>query len=142
MSNQDLTHLSLPELQREIQRRQRQLERRIRSLSEKRERLLAQVMEIESEIAAAEVEIKANGGTPAGIRKRPRNKNTLADALASMLNDQDMSVTEVSVAVQDAGYRTTSPNFRTIVNQTLLKDARFKRVRRGRYTVKAKSRTS
>ena len=137
MANPELTNMSLPELQREILRRQRQLERRIKTLVEKRERLLAQVTDIESEIASAEVEIKANGGTPSVSRKRPRNTNTLADALAHMLKDQHMSVTEVSAAVQGAGYRTTSPNFRTIVNQTLLKDARFKRVSRGRYTVKS-----
>jgi vacuolar-type H+-ATPase subunit D/Vma8 len=140
MANPDLTHMSLPDLQREILRRQRQLERRIKTLVEKRERLLSHVTEIESEIASAEVEIKANGGTPSVARKRPRNTSTLADALADMLNDQHMSVTEVSAAVQGAGYRTTSPNFRTIVNQTLLKDLRFKRVSRGRYTVRTKAR--
>ena len=37
-------------------------------------------------------------------------------------------------AVQKAGYQTTSPNFRTIVNQTLLKKKHFKRVERGQYT--------
>ena len=39
-------------------------------------------------------------------------------------------------AVQRNGYRTTSPNFRTIVNQTLIKHTdRFKRVSRGQYAV-------
>ncbi|MEM9082824.1 MAG: hypothetical protein AAGB34_04445 [Planctomycetota bacterium] len=45
-----------------------------------------------------------------------------------------MSVTDAAHAVQQAGYATTSDNFRTIVNQTLLKDKRFKRVARGQYT--------
>ena len=69
-------------------------------------------------------------------RKRPRNEQNLADALADLLAKQTLSVTEASEQVQTAGYRTTSPNFRTIVNQTLLKDPRFKRVGRGRYTSK------
>jgi hypothetical protein len=34
-----------------------------------------------------------------------------------------------------SGYVTTSPNFRTIVNQTFIKNrSRFKKVSRGRYT--------
>lgn len=69
-------------------------------------------------------------------RKRPRNEQNLADALADLLSNKTLSVTEASEQVQSAGYRTTSPNFRTIVNQTLLKDPRFKRVGRGRYTSK------
>ena len=32
-------------------------------------------------------------------------------------------------------YRTSAANFHTIINQTLLKDARFKKARRGQYTV-------
>ena len=56
--------------------------------------------------------------------------------MASVLSGKTMGVTELSEAVQKAGYRTTSPNFRTIVNQTLIKDKRFKRVERGLYTVK------
>ena len=141
MADSDVRQLSLPELHREMERRRRQLERRIRTLTERREKLLEQLTEIESEIAHAQVEIKANGGSiESPGRKRPRNARKLADALADMLRERDMSVTEVSTAVQEAGYKTTSPNFRTIVNQTLLKDPRFKRVGRGRYTVKGKQR--
>jgi hypothetical protein len=68
--------------------------------------------------------------------KRPRNDMNLADSLAAVLKGTKMSVTELSEAVQAAGYRTTSPNFRTIVNQTLIKDPkRFKKVSRGVHTV-------
>ena len=46
-----------------------------------------------------------------------------------------MSVTEMAEAVQAAGYHTESENFRTIVNQTLIKNPdAFRRVSRGRYT--------
>jgi hypothetical protein len=45
-----------------------------------------------------------------------------------------MSVTQATQKVQDAGYKTTAANFRTIVNQTLIRDNRFKRVSRGQYT--------
>ncbi|MEO1129536.1 MAG: hypothetical protein AAFX05_07495, partial [Planctomycetota bacterium] len=68
--------------------------------------------------------------------RRPRNEASLADSLTKLLRNKAMSVTDAAQAVQDAGYKTTSPNFRTIVNQTLLKDKRFKRVARGQYTAK------
>ena len=39
-------------------------------------------------------------------------------------------------AVQRAGYKTSSSTFRTIVNITLIKSGRFKKVSRGQYTLK------
>jgi hypothetical protein len=47
-----------------------------------------------------------------------------------------MSVKELAEAVQRKGYRSTSPNFRLIVNAALLKGGTFKRVGRGQYTLK------
>ena len=70
-------------------------------------------------------------------RKRPRNEMNLEDSLIELLRDQTLSVTQISEDVQKAGYKTTSPNFRTIVNQTLINSPAFKRVSRGKYTVKA-----
>jgi hypothetical protein len=59
----------------------------------------------------------------------------LVDALANVLDGKTMSVTESADAVLASGYVTTSPNFRTIVNQTFIKNrSRFKKVSRGRYT--------
>jgi hypothetical protein len=69
-----------------------------------------------------------------GRRRRPQNEMNLRDALRQTLKGRTMSVTEVAQAVQDAGYKTTSPNFRTIVNQTLIKGPPFKKVARGKYT--------
>ncbi len=116
--------MSTAELQAELHRRERGLS----SLVKKRERAAARLEEIDQEIAAL-------GGAAMG-GKRARNDQPLADALVDCLTGTTMSVTEVAEAVQHAGYRTTSPNFRTIVNQTLLKDKRFKRVARGQYTAK------
>ena len=39
-------------------------------------------------------------------------------------------------AVQDFGYKTTSPSLRTIVNQTLINSEKFKRIERAYYTAK------
>lgn len=128
MASNRLAGVSMSDLQSEIRRR----ERKLSTLKRKRDRLASQLRDIDEEIIREGGAISAMGGTSA--RKRPRNDQNLADALASLLSKKTLSVTAAAAEVQQAGYRTTSPNFRTIVNQTLLKDKRFKRVGRGLYT--------
>lgn len=121
--------LSTDELHRELARRQRE----IRTLERRRDRIAEQLEQVEAELA----ELGALGGvTVNGVRKRPRNEANLADSLAKILKNKTMSVTEIADAVRKTGYRTSADNFRTIVNQTLIKDKRFKRVSRGQYTAK------
>lgn len=116
--------MSTAELQRELRRR----EGSVKKLISRRDKLREQLASLEAEIAA-------EGGVVVGGGKRHRNEMPLADALAGVLKGKVMGVTEVARAVQEAGYRTTSTTFRTIVNQTLLRDRRFKKVGRGQYTV-------
>lgn len=125
MPRPSLSGVPIRDLQSEVGRRERHLD----ALHRRRAKLTAQLEEIEAQILA-------EGGAMAGLagRKRPRNEQSLADALAVLLSNKTLSVTEAAEQVQSAGYRTTSPNFRTIVNQTLLNDSMFKRVGRGRYT--------
>lgn len=74
---------------------------------------------------------------PRGSRKRHRNETNLVEALQQVLSGKTMGVTEAAQAVQKAGYKTTSPNFRTIVNQTLIKNPEaFTKQGRGLYTAK------
>lgn len=121
--------LSTEELHRELAHRQGQ----IRVLERRRDRLAAQLSEIEGELSS----LGAMGGvTVNGVRKRPKNDANLADSLVKTLRNKTMSVTEVADAVRKDGYRTSAENFRTIVNQTLIKDKRFNRVSRGQYTAK------
>lgn len=132
MAKRTLENLTITDLHRELKRREKKVGAYVRRLESKRERLRSQLADLEAEIAK-------HGGRiigAAGSRKRAQNKMNLADALAKTLKSATMSVTEVAEAVQEGGYRTTSPNFRTIVNQTLIKDPRFKRVGRGQYTTK------
>lgn len=125
----DLTEKSISELKTEIKRRERQLT----TLHRRREKAVAQLQEIDDQIS--ELGGTATGDSPmSGGRKRYRNDSNLADALVDLLKTQTLSVTQAAIDVQKAGYKTTSPNFRTIVNQTLLRDKRFKRVGRGLYT--------
>ena len=119
---ESLVGLTTEDLQAELKRR----ERHLTQLQRKREKLVRQIEEIDAQIIA-------EGGAVTGevTRKRFRNDSNLADALVDLLSTQTMSVTEATHMVQEAGYKTTAANFRTIVNQTLIRDKRFKRVSRG-----------
>lgn len=132
-----LGSVSTAELAREIKRRERQLDK----LESKRSALLAQVDELDGEISTLgsllgrSVTSGRNGSS--GPRRRPRNEQTLTQALSGVLSGVTMSVTEAAEEVQRAGYKTSADNFRTIVNQTLLREKKsFKKVARGQYTAK------
>lgn len=134
-----LSSLSVLDLHREISRR----ERTVAKLGRKRAKLARRLAVIDAEISANGGFVR--GGSP-GVRRpgsglgmgattRQANGISLQDALAKLLKTKTMSVTEVSEAVQKSGYTTHSPNFRTIVNATLIKHKKmFKRVGRGQYT--------
>lgn len=133
MAKSSLTKVPISALQGELRRRAKGLH----ALQRKREKLVMQVEEIDAEIRAIGGAIgAAPGRAPVGGRKRPRNDMNLVEALAALLKNKTMSVTEAAEAVQRAGYKTTSSSFRTIVNQTLINSGQFKRVSRGQYTVK------
>ena len=119
-----LENLSVSELQAELHRRRRGLSR----LERRRDRLMNELSEINAEIAELGGALAGSGG---GGR---RNVMTLPDALHQVLSGTTMSVTEAADAVRAAGYQSNAANFRTMVNQALLKDKRFKKVARGQYT--------
>ncbi len=129
-----LSKLSLTEINSELRRRQRS----VAKLMKKRATVLARLAKIDQEIVDAGGSVRggaASGGMVGGVRKRPKNEMSLVDSLHAALKGKTMSVTDVAEAVQKAGYVTTSPSFRTIVNQALLANrAKFKKVSRGQYT--------
>lgn len=126
-----LAGVSTSSLESELQRRRSG----VRVFERKRDRLM-------TKLAALERKIQEHGGSAAsggaGRRTggRPKNTMNLVEALAGVLKGRTMSVTDVSAAVQRAGYKTSSANFRTIVNQTLIKSGKFKKISRGQYTAK------
>lgn len=127
-----LGSLSIDQLQAEIERRGRGLNK----LYKQHARAMAKVEAIEALIAKHGGE---TGGRAtrrvAGGRKRPKNEMNLVEALQKTLKGKTMGVTEVAEAVQKAGYKTSAANFRTIVNQTLIKNPKiFKKVARGQYS--------
>ncbi|MGJ8636898.1 MAG: hypothetical protein ACSHX5_08655 [Phycisphaerales bacterium] len=120
--------VSFEELQAEMARRSKLVGR----LERKRNRLQAELSEIDAELASFGA-LSATGG----IRRRPRNEMNLVDTLQKVLKNKTMSVTDAAQAARDAGYMTTAANFRTIVNQALIRETKtFKKVSRGQYTAK------
>jgi hypothetical protein len=122
-------------LEMELRRR----DRGVRRLQKRRAKLLAKLDQLDAMIRDQGGTIAAARGAAAragGGGRRPRNEMNLEDALAKVLTGKTMSVTEVAEAVQRAGYRTGAANFRTIVNQCLIRSDKFKKVSRGQYTAK------
>jgi len=125
-----LNAISSQALAAELRRRERDAAR----LARRHAKLLRALDDLEAKIRAAGGAISS--GPRGSVRRRPRNDSNLIDALAAVLKGATMSVKEVAHAVQEAGYKTTSQNFRTIVNQALIKSDKFKKVARGKYTAK------
>lgn len=120
--------LSISDLQAELKVRQRE----VGKLQRKRERLYTQIAEVDAELAAL-----GALSTSGAVLRRPRNEMNLVESLAKMLNGKTMSVTEAADEVQKQGYMTTAANFRTIVNQALIRETKvFKKVSRGQYTAR------
>ncbi len=120
--------VSIEELQAEMARRSKVVNR----LERRRAKLHAEIALVEAELGSFGA-LSSNGG----IRRRPRNEMNLVDTLSKVLKNKTMSVTDAAQAARDAGYMTTAANFRTIVNQALIREKKtFKKVSRGQYTAK------
>jgi hypothetical protein len=84
----------------------------------------------------------AHNGATRGIRVgrggRAQNAVSLPETLVRVLTKQGgpMAVKDIVAAVIATGYRTTSDNFRAIVNQALIKDKRFAQTSHGNYAMK------
>lgn len=123
-----LAEMSIFDLKRELAARQR----RAAVLGRRRAKLVEKLAKMDAEIMS--MGMATAGGD--GVRRRPRNDMNLVEALRKLLDGKTLSVTAAAEEVQRAGYMSTSPNFRTIVNQTLINSGKFKRVGRGLYTSK------
>lgn len=124
-----LAGVSIDTLHAELRRRQtglKSLQTRYAKSAAKTARLAAQIEALGGSVS----------GGSFGRRTRPKNEMSLIEALASVLKGKEMSVTNAAGAVLKSGYRTGAANFRTMVNQALIKSNRFKKVSRGVYTAK------
>jgi hypothetical protein len=83
--------------------------------------------------------VAKSDGRRGGRGGRGGNTHSLAGALHRLLQGRTLGVAEMADAVQKSGYKTKSPNFRTIVNAAVLASSNkhlFRRVDRGQYTAK------
>jgi septal ring factor EnvC (AmiA/AmiB activator) len=104
-----------------------------KDLLKERTRLQSQLEKLDRQIAALD---GAGGVSSSG---RARNTLSLVATLESVLEKQPkgMSVSAILEAVQAAGYKSSSPNFRGIINQTLIKERKkFNAISRGVYAIK------
>lgn len=120
-----LAGLSVTVLEKELRRRAKSL----RTLERKRDKLAKKLASLDAQIAAS------GGSSARGRRSRPQNSMTLVQAMEKSLAGKTLGVTELANAVKKDGYSSHAANFRTIVNQALIKHRKvFKKVSRGQYT--------
>jgi len=137
-SRSAISSLDTKTIQEELNRRQRGLPRlyaQLRKAEAKVSKLVSAISNIEG--VKAKREPGRRRVTKSGaVRIRPKNDRSLIEVLASVLKGKTLSVAEAVTKAKGAGYKTSSPNFRVIVNQALLKSNLFKKVSHGKYTAK------
>jgi hypothetical protein len=128
-----LSRLSVENLKRLIDDRERDLKR----LLKQRAKLEKQLRAIDRMIATVAGDGVVGQARGMGSGRR-RNSETLPAVIARVLEKagQPMKVGDIAQQVERAGYQSSSANFRGIVNQALVKDKRFISPARGLYSVK------
>jgi len=121
--------LSLVDLEQTIRERRRDLQK----LERKRAKVQRKLDLLDRRITS--LAGSAIGGRRGGRGSRPRNESSLSEAIAQVLSKASaaMNVGEIAEKVQAGGYRSGSANFRSIVNQRLVGEKRFKSAGRGVY---------
>lgn len=133
--------LHTAEIQEELRRRQRGLPKlyaQLKKAEAKVVNLTDTIRMLEGAAASRQPgRRRAAGLTKRGTpRIRPENKRSLIEVLTAVLRGKTLTVSEAMAKAKTAGYKTTSPNFRVIVNQALLKSDKFKKVSHGKYTAR------
>ena len=137
MPKANLARVPLETLQREIQRRREELPK----LIAQRDELDRRIAELEGPAAPRRPAKKAKRAVARKrrvSRKPIKGTLTLNDALAQVLEGKEgISIAEATKEVLAQGYKTRAKNPKFLVNRTLARDDRFKRVARGVYALKA-----
>lgn len=134
----DLSRVPTIDLIRELERRQAMAG----AFESRREALEKELADIEAELSALEARASNGFGRrhvnrSASARTRSASHQPLNAVLQKLLKGRTMSVTEITEAVRNSGYKSNAANFTSVVNLTLLKRKDlFKRVGRGLYTAK------
>jgi len=135
MPRPKLSTLNIADLRQEIERRQKLLPK----LIAQRDALSREITELQG-LAAPETRKAAKpeaAPKKARGRRRAKNKVGLADALALfMKGKKKVAIGEAMEGVLAAGYKSNARDFRSVVNNMLLTDKRFKKIGRGVFTLK------
>ena len=126
--------MSIAQLEQLLAGRRQELSAKQREHS----KLLARLQELEADIRrlGGSAGRRGRGGSGGG-GTRARNAKSLIETLEDVLKGgKPMKVGDIADAAQKSGYRSNSANFRSIVNQTLIKDKRFGSAGRGVYQLK------
>jgi len=117
-----------------------QIEQILQSRRSQLQKLHKQRAKLARKLELFDQKISRLGGRAGGmgaVRGRARNAQSLTAVLQDILKTgKPMPVGEITEAVLKKGYRSTSPNFRSIVNQTLIKEKQFVAASRGVYQLK------
>ena len=116
-------------------------------LTTRRTRLSALVRErkkLQNKLNAMDAQINSLNGRALGLSGggggggRVRNEQSLVATIEKVLRNsgKPTRVGDITDAVLKTGYRTNSANFRSIVNQTLIKEKQFASAGRGLYQIK------
>ena len=126
--------MSIAQLEQLLAGRRQELNAKQREHS----KLLARLQELEADIRRLGGSAGRRGrGGAGGGGSRARNAKSLIETLEDVLKGgKPMKVGDIADAAQKSGYRSNSANFRSIVNQTLIKDKRFGSAGRGVYQLK------
>ena len=128
---------TIAELRRELAAK----EGKLKTLTARRSKLTVQMSAVDREIAKLGGEgVPGKKGRAKPVskrRKRAKNKQSLADVLASVLKGKrGVRVSEAAKLAFAAGYKSASKQFANIVSQALSTDKRFRKVSRGVYALK------
>ncbi len=112
---------------------------KLSGLQKERDKAAKALAAIDAKIAAISGgAVAAGGGAVRAPGTRARNAKSLTTVLGEVLSSgKPMSVGDIVDGVLATGYQSSSPNFRGIVNQTLIKEKKtFGSAGRGMYQLK------
>jgi hypothetical protein len=125
--------MTIAVLEKMLQKRRSELD----SLTRERRRVLKQLAAIDDRLRT--VSGGAIGGAALTPRGRVRNSMSLVAAMAQVLEKagKPLKVRDIAQGVLDSGYQSEAVNFRTMVNQMLIKQRKqFAKVDRAVYALK------
>ena len=115
-----------------------QIERMIANRRQQLASLLKRRSDMERKLKVLDERIREVGGAGRIAATRAQNQMSLVEAIERVLSDAGtpLRVGDILEKVERLGYHSTSPNFRAIVNQTLIKERRFVSTQRGIYRLR------